>query len=82
VPFVSDSQLRTALDDAAVDPAIADEIVAVNADARLDALRIAFGVATLLAIAALFFTGRIPRTAPGIEARGETNAAASSEPPA
>jgi EmrB/QacA subfamily drug resistance transporter len=82
VPFVSDSQLRTALDDAAVDPAIADEIVAVNADARLDALRIAFGVATLLAIAALFFTGRIPRTAPGIEASGEKNAAASSEPPA
>jgi EmrB/QacA subfamily drug resistance transporter len=71
VPFVSDTQLQSALDDAGVDPAVADEIIEVNADARLDALRIAFGVATVLATAALFFTGRIPREAPGVEANTE-----------
>lgn len=32
----------------------------VNEDARLDALRVAFAVAALLAIAALFPTARIP----------------------
>ena len=65
VPFVSDTQLHTALDDAGVDPEVADEIVAVNADARLDALRLAFSVAALLAIAALLFTGRVPKVPPG-----------------
>ena len=65
VPFVSDTQLQTALDDAGVDPAVSDEIVTINSEARLDALRLAFAVATLLAIAALFFTGRVPTVAPG-----------------
>lgn len=65
VPFISDTQLRTALDDAGVDATTADEIVAVNSDARLAALQAAFAVAALLAMAALFFTNRIPTVAPG-----------------
>jgi Na+/melibiose symporter-like transporter len=65
VPFLSDTQLRTALDDAGVDQDVADEIVEVNATARIDALQIAFALAALLAIGALFFTGRIPTISPG-----------------
>ena len=69
VAFVSDAQLQDALNEAGVDQATADEILEVNADARLDALRIAFSLATLLAIVALFFTGRIPTVPPGSEVR-------------
>ena len=65
VPFLSDSQLQTALSDAGVDQDTADEIVDVNATARIDALQVAFALAGLLAIAALFLTGRIPTTSPG-----------------
>lgn len=61
VPFLSDTQLRTALADARVDPTVTDAVVAANADARLEALQSAFSVAALLAAVALFGTGRIPR---------------------
>jgi EmrB/QacA subfamily drug resistance transporter len=64
-PFISDTQLETALTDAGVSESESAEIVAVNADARLDALRAAFALAALLALIALFFTGRIPDIAPG-----------------
>ncbi|MGA9873774.1 MAG: MFS transporter [Rhodococcus sp. (in: high G+C Gram-positive bacteria)] len=63
VPFISDTQLETALNDADVAEAAAEEIVDLNARSRLEALRVAFAVAALLAIAALFFTGLVPRTA-------------------
>jgi hypothetical protein len=72
VAFVSDSQLETALQDAGVSDDVASEILDVNADARLDALRVAFSVATLLAICALFFTGRVPTVAPGAGASKKT----------
>jgi hypothetical protein len=65
VPFLSDTQLVAALDDAKVPAATAERIVDLNADSRLEALHIAFVVAALLAIAALFFTGRVPRTPVG-----------------
>lgn len=61
VPFLSDTQLSTALDEAGVEPTVADAVVSANADARLEALQSAFAVAALLAVAALFGTGRIPR---------------------
>ena len=67
VPFISDTQLTQALDQAGVTGEQADAIVEVNAQARLDALRDAFAVTALLTIGALFFTGRIPRRAPGSE---------------
>jgi EmrB/QacA subfamily drug resistance transporter len=65
VPFLSTTQLRSALNDAGVAESTADAIVDVNEEARLDALRVAFAVAALLAIAALFPTARIPRVAVG-----------------
>lgn len=65
VPFVSDSQLQEALADAGVPADTASAVLDVNSDARLEALRAAFALAGLLAIAALFATGRIPRTPAG-----------------
>ncbi|MFC9664849.1 MFS transporter [Nocardia sp. NPDC127606] len=65
VPFLSDTQLREALRDNAVPEAQATEILDINEAARLDALRVAFFVTALLAIAALFCTGRIPRRPQG-----------------
>lgn len=65
VPFISDTQLESALNDAGVPAAAAQQVIDLNSDSRLDALRVAFALAALLAIAALFFTGRIPRVAVG-----------------
>ncbi|WP_068278806.1 MFS transporter [Aldersonia kunmingensis] len=65
VPFVSTTQLEQALADAGVPSETADAIVDINEDARLDALRDAFAVAALLAVLALFATGRLPWDAVG-----------------
>jgi EmrB/QacA subfamily drug resistance transporter len=65
VSFISDTQLEAALDEAGVDPATAAEITEINAEARIQALQIAFAAAALLAVLALMFTGRLPTTAPG-----------------
>ncbi|MFD4366773.1 MFS transporter [Rhodococcus sp. NPDC058521] len=61
VPFLSDTQLESALSDASVPDVTAQQVLDINSDARLEALRVAFSVAALLAIVALFFTGKVPR---------------------
>jgi MFS family permease len=76
VPFLSDSQLRDALRDAGLDPSAVDAIVEVNADARLDALRSAFGLAGILAVGGLLLTARIPDRAPGSRREGAEDAGA------
>ncbi|MBM4474132.1 MFS transporter [Rhodococcus hoagii] len=65
VPFLSDTQLSGALDAAGVDRTVADAVVSANTDARLQALQAALWVAALLTVAALFASGRIPRTSVG-----------------
>ncbi len=65
VPFISDAQLSSALATAGVSQADSDAIVQINADARLEALQVAFALAGLVAIGALFFTRRIPTIQPG-----------------
>lgn len=60
VPFLSDTELRDALGAAGVDAATADAVVAINSDARLDALHTTFAVTALLAVAALLITRRLP----------------------
>jgi MFS family permease len=64
IPFVSDADLQTALDEAGVPPTTADAIVDENATARLDALRASLSVLALIAVIALFFTRRIPTKQP------------------
>jgi EmrB/QacA subfamily drug resistance transporter len=64
-PFLSDSQLSTALDQAGVSTTVADAALEANAAARIDGLRAALAVLALSAALALFFTRRIPTTQPG-----------------
>ncbi|MCP2292568.1 MFS transporter [Nocardia amikacinitolerans] len=61
VPFLSNTQLAEALETAGVGDTTGDAILAANSAARLEALQVAFAVTALLAIAALFGTGLIPR---------------------
>ncbi len=67
IPFVSDADLQTALDDAGVPPAQADAVVEANTDARIAGLRLSLWVLALLAAVALFFTRLIPTTPVGDE---------------
>ncbi|MGW5378034.1 MFS transporter [Nocardia sp. NPDC003999] len=60
VPFLSNTQLEDALHAAGVQQSTADAVIAVNTEARLEALRVALAVTALLAIAPLFATGRLP----------------------
>ena len=76
VPFVSDAQLEEGLAAAGVDPAAADEILAINSKARVEALDSALSIAALLAAAALFLTGRIPTDPVGRERAPPAEAAA------
>ena len=76
VPFLSNKDAAAALEKAGVTGDTADAIVDENATARLEGLRIALSVIALVAAAALFFTGTIPRTQPGAE-----GAAAERAPP-
>ena len=68
VPFVSDAQLQKAMQDAGQPEAVTKAVVDENAKARIDGLHAALGVLALIAVVALFFTGRIPKLAVGAEA--------------
>lgn len=65
VPFISDAQLRKALDNAKLDNKSAEAVMSVNSGSRLEGLRTALALTALLAIAALFITGRLPDEAIG-----------------
>jgi hypothetical protein len=60
VPFISDAQLESALQEAGVDQQTANAIVDVNEGARLDGLRSALALLVLFTVIALFFTRRVP----------------------
>jgi hypothetical protein len=65
VPFISDADLQTALDDAGVPAETSQEIIEVNQDARLDGLRAALVLLAGVALIALFAARRIPTEQPG-----------------
>jgi MFS family permease len=65
VPFVSDAQLETALQDAGVDAKTTQAILDVNEQARVKGLRAALALLSLIAVIGLFFTKRIPTRQPG-----------------
>jgi MFS family permease len=60
VPFVSDTQLETALAATDIPAAQQKEIVAINADARLGALRRGMVVVSLFVLVALLLSARLP----------------------
>jgi MFS family permease len=63
VPFVSDADLKAALNKAGVPPDAANAIVTENTTARLDALRSALSVLALIAVLAAIVTFHIPDAA-------------------
>jgi MFS family permease len=65
VPFLSDSELRSALATTQLPPSTQDAVVAENASARLIGLRSALWLVALLTVAGLFCTGLLPRRALG-----------------
>jgi hypothetical protein len=60
VPFISDADLKAALNDAGVKGATATAIVDENANARLDALRASLSLLAVIAVVALLFSGSLP----------------------
>jgi hypothetical protein len=64
VPFVSDADLEAALDEAGAASESTDAALGAYQDARIDGLRSALAILAALAIIALFFTQRIPKTQP------------------
>jgi hypothetical protein len=65
VPFLSDADLATALDNAGVGDEPSKAILDVNQQARLDGLRAALVVLAGIALLALFSARRIPTQQPG-----------------
>src|SRR5207247_8335582 len=76
VPFVSDSAARMGLDAYGATEATIQEVLQINADARLAALRAALFVVVLAAALALFFTRRIPTRPPSVPAEVPEDAGA------
>jgi hypothetical protein len=68
VPFLSDFDVESALEEAGVTGEAAAAIVAENKKARLRALRSALAIIALVAAAALMFSGPIPTRQPGSRA--------------
>jgi hypothetical protein len=65
VPFLSDKDLKAALDDAHVSAETADAVVDTNTQSRIDGLRSALAVLALLTLLALLFTRGLPTVQPG-----------------
>jgi hypothetical protein len=65
IPFISDADLQTALQDAGVDEQTADAVLDEYGEARLEGLRTALALLALFAVIALFFTRRVPDEQPG-----------------
>jgi MFS family permease len=65
VPFISDADLESALDEANASSSTTDAALDAYADARITGLRAALAILAVLAIVALFFAQRIPTRQPG-----------------
>jgi MFS family permease len=65
IPFISDQDLRTALQDAGVPAATADAIVEENEQSRLTGLKASLSVLAIAALLAFVFATGIPTRQPG-----------------
>jgi len=65
VDFVSNDELEDALEDTTLTPEVADEVVRLNSEARLTALKISFQVLAGLALIGIIPAGRLPAYVPG-----------------
>jgi EmrB/QacA subfamily drug resistance transporter len=64
IPFISNAQLETAMNDAGASPQVTDAVVEENAQARVDGLRAALALLAIVGAIALFFTRRLPDRQP------------------
>ena len=64
VPFISDEDLKAALEKAGVSDATTEAIVEENETARLDGLRASISVLALFTLVAMFFSRRLPDQQP------------------
>ena len=62
LPFMSDTDLQAALDEAGVAPEVATEAIEANDQARVDGLRTALAVLALVTLPGLFVARAIPKT--------------------
>jgi MFS family permease len=74
IPFISDADLRKALEDAGVPAATADAIVAENEQSRLAGLRASLSVLAICALLAFVFATGIPTRQPGAAPPTDVNA--------
>ncbi|HEX5166641.1 MAG TPA: MFS transporter [Thermomicrobiales bacterium] len=65
VDFVSNDELEEALEGSALAPEVAQEVVRLNSEARLTALKISFQVLAGMALVGIFPAGRLPAYVPG-----------------
>ena len=65
VPFLSDAELGSALDEAGTSEEVSQAALDANEEARIDGLRSAVAILAFAALLAMFFTSRIPKTQPG-----------------
>jgi Na+/melibiose symporter-like transporter len=63
--FVGNDDLEDALDESGLSPEASDEVVRINSEARLTALKISFQVLAGLALVGIFPAGRLPSYVPG-----------------
>jgi EmrB/QacA subfamily drug resistance transporter len=75
VPFISDDDFTKAMDEAGVSKRTTDAILSDYQSSRIDGLEVALAILALMAVLALFASGRIPTTQPG-RAPPESEAAA------
>ena len=64
VPFISDEDLKAALEKAGVSDAATEAIVEENETARIDGLRAALSLLAVFALVAMFFSRRLPDQQP------------------
>ncbi|MFF5026116.1 MFS transporter [Streptomyces collinus] len=62
--FLSDAQLKTALDEAGTSQKVAQAALEANADARLAGLRAALAILAFTSVLAVYFTARLPTAQP------------------
>ncbi len=70
VPFVSDAQLKSAMQKAGVDEKTTQAVLDVNEQARVKGLRSALALLAIAGVIALLFTRRIPTRQPGAAQAG------------
>jgi hypothetical protein len=75
IPFISDADLRTALEDAGVPDATADAIVEENQQSRLAGLRASVAVLAICALLAFVFANGIPTRQPGADPPADADGA-------